>query len=80
MQVGTDMADATLDNALSQSSLFGLSLKQAQSALREVISVVDKWRDHFLAVGMTHRDIEVVAEHLERPYLAQQRRVWLKTI
>lgn len=80
MQVGTDMADATLDNALSQSSLFGLSLKQAQSAVREVISVVDKWRDHFLDVGMTHRDIDVVAEHLERPYIAQQRRAWRKTI
>ena len=80
MQVGTDMADATLDNALSQSSLFGLTLKQAQHAVREVISVVDKWRDHFKAVGMTHRDIEVVAEHLDRPYLAQQRSVWRRTI
>ena len=76
MQVGEAMADATLDNALSQASLFGLSRQQAYDLVREVVKVVDRWREHFREAGMTQRDLDIVADHLERPFLAQQRSAW----
>lgn len=77
MQVGADMADATLGNALSTAHLFGLKPGQAQTVVREVAGVVHQWPDHFQRTGLCAADMAVIAQHLDRPFLADQRRAWL---
>jgi serine/threonine-protein kinase HipA len=74
--VGTDMADATLANALTQAHLFGLKTTQAHALVKEVVAVVSQWRLHFAQQGMTERDLDTIAQHLDRPFLRSQRREW----
>jgi serine/threonine-protein kinase HipA len=76
LQVGTDMADATLANALTQAHLFGLKTTQAHALLKEVVAVVSQWRPHFAQMGITERDLDTIAQHLDRPFLRSQRQEW----
>ena len=76
LQVGTDMADATLANALTQAHLFGLKTTQAHALVKEVVAVVSQWRPHFAQQGMTERDLDTIAQHLDRLFLRSQRREW----
>ena len=73
LQVGSAMADSSLDNALSHAHLFGLKLNQAKSIHQEVIAVVNHWSEHFRETGMSERDVEFIAQHLDRPFLMNQR-------
>jgi serine/threonine-protein kinase HipA len=73
MRVGLDEADGTLENALSMCALFGLKKHEAVEEVRRVCHVLRGWRDHFTAVGVRPRDIESLAEQIERPFLAGQR-------
>jgi serine/threonine-protein kinase HipA len=74
MRVGEHEADATLANALSMANLFELNDKQAAAQIRRVVRVVNGWREHFASLGVTRRDVELLAEQIDRPFLAQQRR------
>ena len=73
MRVGVDEADATLDNAMSMSRLFALKKDEAAAEVRRVCAVVDGWRAHFEATGVQPRDIDLLAEQIDRPFLRQQR-------
>jgi serine/threonine-protein kinase HipA len=73
MRVGTAGADATLENALSMSALFGLKSDAAAKELRTVASVVAEWKTHFKTSGVSQADIDACSEQIDRPFLADQR-------
>jgi serine/threonine-protein kinase HipA len=74
MRVGELEADSTLANAFSMAQLFDLEEKQAVAQARRVARAVAGWRQHFASCGVTQRDIELLAEQIDRPFLADQRR------
>jgi serine/threonine-protein kinase HipA len=74
MRVGEREADSTLANALSMAQLFDLNEKQAAAQVRRVVRVANGWREHFASLGVTRRDVELHAEQIDRPFLADQRR------
>lgn len=76
MRVGRDGAVSSIDNALSDAALFGLSASQAQEAVRHVASVVDGWRGHFIACGVKATDVEMLAAQVDRVGLLRQRDRW----
>ena len=76
MRVGIDMADSTLDNALSEHRQFGLSRPEAETNIRHVAQVAAGWKAHFAAEGVHPRDIEALAQQIDRPFLADQRKAW----
>jgi serine/threonine-protein kinase HipA len=73
MRVGSEAADSTLDNALSMCGQFGLKRAAAQAELRRVVEVVEGWRAHFASEGVLPSEIELLAEHIDRPFLRDQR-------
>ncbi len=69
-----DQRDSTLANAMSQCRLFGYTPQQAAAEVVRVIKVVDGWRGHFAACGVTASDLESLAERIDGPPLLDQRR------
>ena len=76
MRVGTDSAVSTLDNALSEHSQFGLRVDEAQALVKDVVSVVARWRAHFATCGVRQQDLDALAEQIDRPDLLAQRQAW----
>jgi serine/threonine-protein kinase HipA len=74
MRVGEQEADSTLANALSMSQMFALRKDDAVRELRAVTRVVDGWKEHFKACGVTPGDIDLYAEQIDRPFLRDQRK------
>jgi serine/threonine-protein kinase HipA len=72
--VGTEGRDSTLANAMSQCALFGLDGAEAAQEILGVIAVVDTWREHFTACGVTQGDIENLAERIDGAELLGERR------
>jgi serine/threonine-protein kinase HipA len=73
MRVGEQEADSTVANALSMSPMYGLTKSEAVKEARAVAQVVDGWRLHFTACGVTSGDIDLYAEQIDRPFLRDQR-------
>lgn len=73
MRVGEQEADSTLANALSMSQMFALRKDDAVREVRAVARVVDGWKEHFKACGVTAGDIDLYAEQIDRPFLRDQR-------
>jgi serine/threonine-protein kinase HipA len=73
MRVGEDEADSTIANALSMASMFALRKDDAVREVRVVTRVVEGWKDHFKACGVTAGDIDLYAEQIDRPFLRDQR-------
>jgi serine/threonine-protein kinase HipA len=73
MRVGQHQADSTLINALSEHTLFGLTLANAKAEVRKVATVVRDWRTHFAGVGVSPRDILSLGTQIDRPFLLTQR-------
>ena len=74
MRVGRDGADSTLENARSECRSFALTPAQASVICREVAAITQSWKEHFRAAGVTARDVELLAEQLDRTFLLDQRR------
>jgi serine/threonine-protein kinase HipA len=74
MRVGSDDADATIDNALSMCAQFGLTRDAAVAQAREVARVVRRWTTHFANEGVSARDLEYHEAQIDRPFLREQRR------
>ena len=72
--VGTAQRDSTLANAMSQCVLFGYTPAQAATQVARVIEVVDTWREHFAACGVTAADLASLAERIDGDALLTQRR------
>jgi serine/threonine-protein kinase HipA len=73
MRVGEQEADSTLTNALSMSRMFSLTRDQAAAEVRAVAAIVDGWQEHFARCGVTQGDIDLYAQHIDRPFLQDQR-------
>lgn len=73
MRVGVQEADSTIENALSMCEQFGLTRAQARKEARRVARVVDGWQNHFRAHHVSASDIDALAEHIDRPFLVDQR-------
>ena len=52
--VGAHGRDSTLKNAMSQCALFGLEGAAAVDEVLAIIAVIDTWKEHFAACGVTH--------------------------
>jgi serine/threonine-protein kinase HipA len=78
MRVGDDDADATIDNALSMCTQFGLKRDAAVAQAREVAAVVARWQSHFVATGVSPRDIAHHEGQIDRPFLREQREALLR--
>lgn len=76
MRVGLADADSTLDNAMSMCASFGLSNADARKEVAAVVQVVGDWRRHFKKSGVGNRDIDVLSEQIERPFLKEQRKAF----
>ena len=74
--VGTAQRDSTLSNAMSQCELFGYTRAQAAAVVLRVIKVVDGWRKHFAACGVSDADIESLAERIDGDQLLGQRQTF----
>jgi serine/threonine-protein kinase HipA len=73
MRVGEHEADSTLANALTMCQMFALRRDDAVREIRTVARLVDGWKDHFKACGVTAGDIDLYAEQIDRPFLRDQR-------
>jgi serine/threonine-protein kinase HipA len=79
MRVGSDDADATIDNALSMCTQFGLKRDAAAAQAREVARVVRRWTTHFANEGVSARDLEYHEAQIDRAFLREQRAALLRT-
>ncbi len=77
--VGTAGRDSTLANAMSQCELFGYAPAQAAAEVVRVVEVVDAWREHFAACGVSAADIQSLAERIDGDPLRVQRRAFNPT-
>ena len=68
--------ESTLANAMSQCDAFGLLPAQAAVQVVQVIGVVNTWRAHFEAIGVSSSDLESLAEHLDGDELLSQRQTF----
>jgi serine/threonine-protein kinase HipA len=73
MRVGRDGADSTIENAMSEAAMFGLSAEEARVEAAQVATVCDEWKAHFAAAGVTASDIEYQAQFIDRDFLRDQR-------
>ena len=73
MRVGEQEADSTVANALSMSPMYGLTKVEAVKEAQAVARVVDAWKQHFTACGVTRGDVDLYAEQIDRPFLRDQR-------
>ena len=74
--VGTAQRDSTLSNAMSQCELFGYTPPQAAAEVVRVIQVVDGWRKHFAACGVSDADLNSLSERIDAEPLLGQRRTF----
>ena len=70
---GDDLNNSTLANAMTQTEAFGLTQAQAAVLVVEVIAIVNTWRGHFRALGVSEIDIESLAERIDSEELKSQR-------
>jgi serine/threonine-protein kinase HipA len=72
--VGERQRESTLDNAMSQCELFGLTTTTATETIVEVIRVMETWKEHFAEHGVCAADIESLAVRIDEGTLGEQRR------
>lgn len=68
--------DATLENAMSRCQSFGLDARQAALHVERIIAVVDTWKAHFAACGVSAGDIAQLEQRLDGDELLGQRRTF----
>jgi serine/threonine-protein kinase HipA len=73
MVVGTRGAESSIENALTAASQYWLTPHEALTEARSVARVVDGWRSHFTALGLSGAVIDELARHIDRPFLMEQR-------
>lgn len=78
--VGDRGAEATIENALSQSRQFWLDSAAARAQAAQVARVVNGWREHFARTGVPGAEIEQLATAIDRPFLREQRAELLKSL
>lgn len=77
LRVGKDAADSTVANALSEASQFGLRPAEALEEAVRVARAVHGWKDHFQRAGASPRDIDRLAQFIDRDGLLDERNALL---
>jgi serine/threonine-protein kinase HipA len=62
MTVGTYGRTASAYNLLSQCERFGLTTEAARKEIENVTATIRRWREHFLACGVSSKDIDYIAQ------------------
>lgn len=62
MTIGTYGRTASIYNLLSQCERFGLTAEAARKEIENIVAIVRGWRDHFLACGVSKKDIDYMAQ------------------
>ena len=75
--VGTMGAESSIENALTQINEYGIKKPRAVELVRQVASVVDRWAAHFIALGVSASDMELLAASIDRDALRLQRKAYL---
>lgn len=75
--VGTMGAESSIENALTQINEYGIKKPRAVELVRQVASVVDRWAAHFIALGVSASDMELLAASIDRDALQLQRKAYL---
>jgi len=65
LRVGSEQAQSTLDNAMSECAAFGLTRDAAATLIREICIVVDGWRLLMADKGVGKRDLDALEPFLE---------------
>jgi serine/threonine-protein kinase HipA len=73
LRVGMGEADSSIENALSEVHVFGLTKDSAVEVIKRVVAVVDGWTENFRALGVKERDLEMMAQYIDGPLLKAQR-------
>jgi serine/threonine-protein kinase HipA len=60
MSVGERGREATIENALSLCGQFGLTRKNAQTTVNEMLSTLKTWRNHFAKNGVSKKEISLL--------------------
>ncbi|WP_222428807.1 type II toxin-antitoxin system HipA family toxin [Denitratisoma sp. DHT3] len=71
--VGERGAESTIENALSAAIQYWLTPQDALTEARQVARVVQGWQPHFAAQGLPQTTLEELAQHIDRPFLQDQR-------
>jgi len=74
MVVGEQGAESTIENALTVAAHYWLTPREALADARRVAQVVDTWRAHFAGQQLSATVIDELAQHIDRPFLLDQRR------
>lgn len=61
LTVGDHGRTASLYNLLSQAGRFGLSAQEARGQIASLVDVVRRWREGFVASGVSAQDIDHIA-------------------
>lgn len=73
MGVGVGGAVSSIENALSAAPQYWLTPQDALNEARQVARVVEGWQSHFAAQGVSPANLEDLAQHIDRPFLRDQR-------
>ena len=71
--VGERGAESSIENALTAAAQYWLTPQAALAEARRVARVVDGWRAHFAAVGLSDADLDELTYHIDSPFLLKQR-------
>ena len=73
LRVGKREAESSIENALSEVQAFGLSKDSAVEVVKQLAIAVDGWQENFRSPGVKERDLEMMAQYIDGPYLKAQR-------
>jgi serine/threonine-protein kinase HipA len=73
LRVGKREAESSIENALSEVQAFGLSKDSAVEVVRQVAAAVNGWQENFRSLGVKERDLEMMAQYIDGPFLKAQR-------
>lgn len=71
--VGERGAESSIENALTAAAQYWLTPQAALAEARRVARVVDGWRAHFAAVGLSDAALDELTYHIDSPFLLKQR-------
>jgi serine/threonine-protein kinase HipA len=73
MRVGTQGNEASMTNALSEASAFGLTDSQAQKTVAHIATQVSQWQNVFKRLGVRNTEIDTLGQYLDGAHLQAQR-------
>lgn len=73
LRVGKREAESSIENALSEAQAFGLTQDSAVEVIKQIAYAVNGWQENFRSLGVNERDVEMMAQYIDGPFLKPQR-------